>query len=410
MSPLLKNLLGQASRDRELSEEMRAVLDEIVQERQRFEQLLDSAASTTDRLREIDEPMSRASGVAEALSERLAQLEQRLEAAAQIALRFQELDDRAQALVQNQDRTANEVAAALSDTQQMRAAFDDFARRIDLAAGLKDRLESFLEIEKPFQELRGEADSIRNQIANTGEHLGRLRDQHERLMDAHKLALSKMEALDRRRDELGRSMTDKERRVASVEQAVQGMDGIQNTVEEVRRDINTVRALGDSVIQKTAALEAQREAVEKALAGAEDLERAMRTLDQAVRQQHENARSLAALQDRVSSLRSLHENVIERSDEITRMQREAAEQTTATRQDLAAMSDEMKSTVERFDFESRGLESVSERVADLRSALTDFENRFKGLAESSHTVAELGSRIQSMSATVQNLGGEVDQV
>ena len=35
---------------------------------------------------------------------------------------------------------------------------------------------------------------------------------------------------------------------------------------------------------------------------------------------------------------------------------------------------------------------MSHRVADLRSALTDFENRFQGLTESSRTVGELRSQ------------------
>src|SRR5439155_23217621 len=134
-----------------------------------------------------------------------------------------------------------------------------------------------------------------------------------------------------RRDDLGRSLQDKERRVASVEQAVHGMDGIQHTVDDVKREIGTLKALGDSVAQKTAALEAQREAVERALAQADHLDRAMRQIDAGVRQQQENERALGTLQESVAAVRTLHESVVERSNAISQLQHEIDERTQATR-------------------------------------------------------------------------------
>jgi hypothetical protein len=49
MTPLLKNLLGNGARDRELAEEMRTVLDEIRQERTRYEKLVESSSSASRR-------------------------------------------------------------------------------------------------------------------------------------------------------------------------------------------------------------------------------------------------------------------------------------------------------------------------------------------------------------------------
>ena len=55
-------------------------------------------------------------------------------------------------------------------------------------------------------------------------------------------ATTKMEALDRRREELSRDLQDKERRVASVAQSVRGLDGVQHTVDDLKRDLR--RQLG----------------------------------------------------------------------------------------------------------------------------------------------------------------------
>ena len=153
--------------------------------------------------------------------------------------------------------------------------------------------------------------------------------------------------------------------------------------------MGTLKAMTDFVAQKTASLEAQREAADRVLAQASELERAMRQIDAGVRQQQENEKTFRALQDQVASLRTLHEAVIDRSAEISQLQREVDERTQAARHDLAAMSGETKKSVERFDFERRGLESVTQRLADLRASLSDCEDRFKGLSESKVAAREL---------------------
>ncbi|MGH7724349.1 MAG: hypothetical protein ACREOU_02850 [Candidatus Eiseniibacteriota bacterium] len=410
MSSLFKNLLGNSARDRELTEEMRSVLSTIQNECSRFERLVEGSHAAAERLEELGEPIAKAERDADAVSTRMSEIEQRFAAMLDVATRLETLDERAEAIARNQDESREKIESALEDVNQIRSLFEEMGQKVEAALGLKDQLENFLEVEKPFQILQNEADSVRSQVEGTGEHLARLREQHERLVDAHKLATSKMEALDLRREELSRDLQDKERRVSSFDQALRGMDGVQHTVDDVRREVNTLKTLADLVAQKSAALEAQREAVENALARADQLDRALRQIDAGVRQQQENERSLDALKDQIASLQSLQETVVERSREITQLQRTAEEHAQSTRQDLAGVRDEMKSTIERFDFESRGLESVSQRVADLRGELSDFEVRLRALAGPAQAVAELKSQTEGVIAQLQNIAFEVEQV
>lgn len=407
MAGLIQSLLGNGAREKEMAEEMRAILHEMQQERARYQALIESSRASAMMLEQFGATIVETRHALEGATARVHEVEQRLEALAKLTSRYETLDDRAEDLAKDQQQAQTQIAAAVQDAAQIRAVFEELSQRVDLAVSLKDRLGSFLEVERPFQQMRGDADALREQLHGTGEHVSRLREQHDRLMDAQKLAMSKMEALDLRREELARSIHDKERRVSIVEQSVKSMDGVQNRVEDVLREMGTLKALGDGVAQKTAAIEAQREAVERALALADRLAVAMRQVDAGVRQQQDNEQALASMQEQVKSLQSLHESVIERSREISQLQRETDTQAQATRQDLAIMRDEMKVTVERFDFESRGLESISQRVADLRGALTDFENRFRGLTESSQQVAELKVQTQALGSHLQNLHAEV---
>ncbi len=410
MSPLLRNLLGNNTRDRELTDEVRAVLDEMRLERERFEALLTSSDAAAGRLQQLADPIAKASADVHTVAARLADVEQRLEALTPVANQIHTLDARSGELTDAQRQAQTQLTAVVEDAAQIRATFETLSARVEQAVDLEQRLNAFLEIDKPFQVLHGEADALRAQVAGTGEHLARLREQHERLVDAHKLATSKMEALDRRREELSRDLQDKERRVVGVDMAVRGLDGVRQTLDDIKRELGTLKALSDAVAQKTTALEVQREAVERALAQAEQLERAMKQLDAGVRQQHENEKSLSAVQDALARLRGLHEEVLERSSEITQLQRQTEEQAGVIRHELTAAQDGMRNAVERFDFESKGVEAVSQRVADLRGALSDFENRYKNLRESSQTVGELKAQTQALTAQVQNLAGETVRI
>ena len=410
MSSLLKSLLGNNTSDQKFAEEMRAVLEQLQQERKRAEALTEATRDANERLQNLGEPLAKAGADVGAVFTRLTEAEAQLQDFTKVVQRFQVLEERASDLARVQEFTATQVTQANENSAKIREVMEDLAAKAELADSLKEQLTQFLEIEKPFQVLRSEADAVRAQVASTGEHVARLREQHDRLLDAHKTAMSKMEALDRRRDDLGRSLSDKERRVAGVEEAVHGIDGMQATLDDTRREIGTLKAMADLVSQKTSALEAQRDGIDRALAQAEHLDRAMRQIDAGVRQQQENEKTLAVLVDQLGHVRQVHEQVVERSHTITQLQREVDERTQVARNDLAAVTEETKKSLDRFDFERRGIESVTQRVADLRIAVSDCENKFKGLTSASQQMIELRQQGQQLAEHVAVLTGEAARV
>lgn len=410
MATLFKNLIGNGTRTPELTDEMRGILDEIRQERGHCEALVNSARASIHRFQELGEPLARAGGAMDAITARLDGLEQRLTGFERLTSQLQTLDENADRLGQKQRQADARISHAVETTERIHSLVEELDQKVDQALDLKERMGSFLELEPPFRQLQGDADELRVQVAGTTEHLNRLREQHERVMDAHRVALSKMDSFDRRHEELGRSVDDRERRLAVVEKALRGMDDVNATVDDAMRRLGTLRALGEYVAQKTTILEGQRQLVERAVERAEALDQAMREVDSGVRQQQENARSLAALQEQVAALQSLHDQVIRRSDDVDRLQREGDEQIRLVRTELNAARDEARKSVERFDFESSGLESVSHRVTDLRSELSGFEARFASLSESHQAVDELNARTRSIATQLEAVTAEVGRL
>ena len=235
-----KNLMGNNSRDQEHLEAVRAVLADIQKERERYEALVEGAKAGAERLKKLGEPLAKTETDVEGLGARMTQMEERFAGLVKLADLFQNLDERAEGLVKSTTWAESRLATALEGSQKIESSMSELVAKVDLAADLKERLNSFLEVEKPFQLLRRDAEMLHGQLEGATERMARLREQHDRLLDANKLATQKLEAMDRRRDELGRSLQDKERRVESVELSVKSLDGVETHINEVKRDMVTL--------------------------------------------------------------------------------------------------------------------------------------------------------------------------
>lgn len=403
MAPLLKTLLGNGSKDRELTDEMRTVLQEIRQERSHCETLVKSARTWVTKLQELSAPVAKAQGDTDAMTGRLSDLERRLETSERLATRFQALAEHAEQLGQGQRQAEARIGHATEDAKRIRSQLEELSHQVEMALDLKERLGGFLEMEIPFRKLQADAETLRGQMDGTGEQLTRLREQHDRVMDAHKVAMSKVDAVDQRHEELARGVQDKERRLGVIEQSLRGLDDVRETVEDAKHRLGTLKALGDYVAQKTAALEAQREALEQATERADQLELAMRQIDAGLRQQQEYGKTLTGLRDELASVHALHGSVMQRAREVDEVQRDSDEQIRAVRQELTTARDNVRKAVERFEFENRGLESVNQRVVDLRATLADFEGRFADLNEAAQLVTSLGTQTSALTTQLQTL-------
>src|SRR5205823_488407 len=88
---------------------------------------------------------------------------------------------------------------------------------------------------------------------------------------------------------------------------------------------------------------------------------------------------------------------------ISQFQREVHERTASAREELSSATEETKKTIERFDFERRGLESVTQRVADLRAAVSECESRYRPLSDSTRSMTELLARSETLGAQLGDL-------
>ena len=143
---------------------------------------------------------------------------------------------------------------------------------------------------------------------------------------------------------------------------------------DTKRQLGTLRALTDYVSQKIAALEQQKESVDRATRQAQGLGDLMRKLDVQVQKQQESAGQVNEFYHKIEELQSLHTNVLARSEEITAQQESVERHDKTARDTMASLQADLQKAVQRFEVEKRGLDGVSQRVVDLRGSLSEIEN------------------------------------
>ena len=129
MTPLLKSLLGNGSKDRELAEELRAVLEAMQRERSRCETIIQDVQASANRLQELGEPIAKAGSDVDAVAGRLEALEPRFTTITQLSAQVQALDERSAGLSEGQQRSESQLAQALDEAQRIRAVFEDLSKK-----------------------------------------------------------------------------------------------------------------------------------------------------------------------------------------------------------------------------------------------------------------------------------------
>jgi seryl-tRNA synthetase len=76
------------------------------------------------------------------------------------------------------------MKTVIQDSTTIRTVFEELREKVEPRGQPSGAAREFLEVEKPFSLIHGEADALRSQVESTSEHLGRIREQHERLMDS----------------------------------------------------------------------------------------------------------------------------------------------------------------------------------------------------------------------------------
>jgi DNA repair exonuclease SbcCD ATPase subunit len=340
------------------------------------------------------------------IMERSAELDTLRERCTAVEQQVQDLESLGSRLAEAQQQ-AERLAAAGEDMDRIQARMGDLGQKVEGALLLREDVERVLSMEGPVSALRSEAESLRAQIAEMVEGVGRIRGQHDDALTAHRQTTTRLEAIDQEHQAALGRLDETARRLQGVERSLDPLTQATEAIPGVQHQLAVLKSLADHLAQKTTSLEQQREAVDRAAGQISKLTVMDRELDTWLRRQEEQIRRFGAIEAKIADVQALHVKVMARNEELQGAQQEAETAQQAARQALADLREQMRKSSESFELENRGLHAVSERVGDLRSAVKECEARFAVLDAASQGTAAVQAQVRSLTEQAGALSQEL---
>ena len=302
------------------------------------------------------------------------------------------------------------VAGAGAEIDQLQGRLGEFGDKIDAALKLREQIEGFLSLEGPIGAVRTDAEGLRKQLDEMGEDVTRMRTQADDALRAHRHSTARLEHFNEEYQTVTSRLDEAARRVQVVERALEPVGQAVTAVPDLQHRLAVLKALADQVAQKSAALEQQREAVDRAATQISQLTRLDRELDAWLRRQEEQIRRFGQIEAKITEVHAVQAKVMGRSEELQQMATQTEEAQQAARQSLNDLREQMRKSSESFELENRGLHAVSERVADLRNAVKECESRFAVLDAASQGTATVTAQVRSVGEQAGELAAELSRL
>ena len=375
----------------------------------KLEALIARAERAAEQLRALDTNADRAAQLA-TMTERMEVLERALAGLDRIDNQLKATQDRATRLGASQERVEGQITGSAAEVERIRESCADLLAKISAAFELRDQLDRFLALQPQFTTLRTEAEGVADQVRELTGSVGRLRAVHEDAIRAHKHATARLDGIEQRSVATAGKMDAIERRASASEEALEALLRIAASVPDVHHQLGVLKAITDQVAQKTALVEQQREAVDRAAGQVAHIVAMNPQLETALRRQEEQGRELTAIEAKLLEVQSQQSMVLSRATEIAASQRKLEEAEAEATRALAELRQTMQGSAERFELENRSLDAVSERIAELRSGVTECENRTAALGAVRRSLDETDARAKTLVGEVASIADDVTRI
>src|SRR6266513_5931008 len=393
-------LFGRETTPAQLPAELRSILAQMQRERVAFEALTTGARDSTQQLTQLSQPIAEAQkGVAE--------LQGRAQALERLVPVLATLDEQTEGVSRTQRRTETQVEHTAEEVKNLRTAIEQLRATFDAALALKGDLTSLLQSADGLKSLSADADTLTGQVRDLSNTFDRARQRQDEMNRVGEAAAARLHALEERQQQVQGSVGAAQTRVTGLEEGFAHLTPAAADADDTKRQLGTLKSLADYVTQKVAVLEQRREVVDRALGKATQLDDVMRDIDAKIRTHEANAKSLGALETRVTDLQALHGDLLARSREVSVRHDQIAQADQELHGRLNGLRDEVQRTVKRFELENQGLDAVGQRILDLRGSLTDMETRCRTLDESSRTIGDVRSQADGLTQQLGSLSETV---
>ena len=419
MTPLMK-LFGKDPELEKLPQELRPLVDQMRQARTAYEAAVARGESTVGQLGRLAEP-------AEQAEQHLRRLEERMDDLQAVVSRLSDIERGAAKLEETQRDVREELDGTKNIADRVRDELDEMRDPVAQILELKEELPKILEWAGHLEQLQARSTEFETQMDEIAERFGKVQTEHGEIASTSTDAQARLETLEESQGDAGERMESLAEQLRELESAAAPLQQLVADLPGAKRELGTLQTVSEYVSRKVTTIEGQRDAVERATKRAEHFADLVAQIDRQLQEQQTTASHLGKLKDNVDELKQLHVSVLERTEDVQEHLRAVEAKDREGREQFASLRDDMEKSLGQVRFERDGLETVNERVSQLREVTSRLEERLpevedartaitettegaEQLARRTQEVAEQLAGIETDAATVQAVRSDVEQL
>src|SRR3954464_12409142 len=319
-----------------------------------LEALVARAEAAANDLRALAPILERTAEL-DGLRERCADIERQVAGLDRLSSQLAMAEDQVERVIKTQTATDTRIAHAGEDVERLQGQMATLSDKVETALLLREQVDSFISLQGPLASLKTDADTLRTQLSELAEGVGRMRTQHDDALTAHRHTTSRLENFDQDFQAATGKLEDVVRRVLSVERQMEPINQASTAIPDVQHQLAVLKALADQVAQKTTMLEQEREAVDRAATQIAQLTRMDRELDAWLRRQEEQIRRFGPIEAKITEVKTIQEKVLSRTQELQATSQKIEDAQQSARQALTDVREQMRKSSEAFELEHRSL-------------------------------------------------------
>lgn len=408
-----KSLFGSADLT-ELPEELAELLAQSKRDSEGLRELLERSDTATKKFESLVDPLEAMQATVQSLTAQMSELQARADsfdgrttALGESVSRFEEVSGQVEKDQKSVERSFESVSKRLAEADAKVSELDDAVQSVGL---VKQELVDFVGPDGALAKVRAQVEEAREQSLGYGKEVAQIQEDQAGIRAAQESVSSQYRDLRSKLESIDEGVDKANANVARVEKAKLDLTKAEELGARTERQLSSLQALSDHIVQKTGAVERQREALDRTEAQARALTDLHWELEAKLKEAKTQIKDLQKVHASVDDLRNINAKVAERTSELRAEQTEVERESKTLRAGLAGLQEQMRRTTKRFELEQSTLEADGQRVIALRADVTDLENRLRGLEETGATVNEASRRVDDMSARLTSLSGELGRI
>jgi chromosome segregation ATPase len=397
-----------SGRVRKPADHLEALIQEARRQTETLTEVLEAVEARGAEVAQVGQLFARVDRKAEESSTRLDTVAGRLHELESRTTSLAAFERRVQALIDAAAQAQHTTEQLLARQGELQSHRDELRRLATLTVETQASASSLQSERAVIDDCRAELTQSRSAVAQAADDAGRLRAEIDDLRSVTRALSDEHAALRTASREVEQGSSMAAAAVQQLEQRLERLGELQRVAASTDEKLAALNSLAEHVMQKTVALDDQKQALHRASADANRLNEMVWTMDAQIRKLGDALEDAARSRDTLGRIEKLAEDTEQKLDIALKLRNEFTLDMTRFEREGRGLLDSVRASLERLALEQTRFDVLDSRLGSIQTSLEGAEARMSLLASKESHLTEVRGEIENVGVVLQALSGRAD--